>query len=418
MPDITPSPGKQRRQQLLQIYRAALLAVGGEQVVSHYLAQYPVSGKWAVVAIGKAAAAMAMGAQTALGEGLYSGLVVTKYGHADPRLGQGPWVVMESGHPLPDENSLEAGKALLEYLDSLPDEIPVLFLLSGGASALVEALPDGVTLAELERVNDWLLGSGLAIGQMNSVRKQLSLIKGGRLVRYLAGRHCLQLLISDVPGDDPAMIGSGPLYPSSREPLPDNLPAWLSSLLPPNEPQLTEDAAFSANVETRLIATNELARKAAANKAQELGYQVHDHPGHFKGQVEALATEFVQTLMHGAPGIHLWGGESSVLLPENPGRGGRNQHMALMAARLIAGCDDILLLAAGTDGTDGATEEAGALVDGGTVLRGEEEGYSVATALNSADSGHFLEASGDLIETGPTGTNVMDLVIGWKGREG
>jgi len=408
----------QRRQQLLSIYLAALRNVKGEHAVEAYLGRHPLQGEWAVVALGKAAASMSLGAQAVLGMQLHSGLVITKYGHSEPRLAEGPWQVMESGHPVPDEASLAAGEALLHYLDTLPSELPLLFLLSGGASALVEALPEGMTLAELERVNDWLLGSGLGIGQMNSVRKQLSRIKGGRLVQHLHGRHCLQLLISDVPGDDPATIGSGPLCSAADEPLPESLPVWLQELLQRGEAKPDRDDACFNSIETHLIASNDLARQAAVDKAREMGLPIHDYPGYFEGQAEALAEEFVQALLKGEPGIYLWGGESTVRLPENPGYGGRNQHLALTAARQLSGHNNILLLVAGTDGTDGATEEAGALVDGGTVLRGEVEGYSVAAALAGADSGRFLEASGDLIETGPTGTNVMDLVIGWKWREG
>jgi glycerate 2-kinase len=411
MTDIHPD---QRRQQLLTIYQAALRSVNGERAVEGYLQQHPLQGEWAVVAIGKAASAMAMGAQVALGSQLHLGLVLTKYGHMDPRLDGTLFQVMESGHPLPDEASLAAGETLLSYLDTLPDDIPVLFLLSGGASALVEALPEGVMPAELERVNNWLLGSGLAIKQMNSVRKRLSRIKGGRLARHLGGRRCLQLLISDVPGDDPATIGSGLLYPSADEFLPDTLPDWLQALLQHGEEAPVPGDSLFDSIETHIIASNDLARQAVLRAAQGMNLEVYDHPGPFQGQAEALAVEFVQALLQGEAGIYLWGGESTVRLPASPGRGGRNQHLALAAARMLAGHGNILFLAAGTDGSDGPTEEAGALVDGATVKRGEEDGGSAVRALARADSGTFLEASGDLIETGPTGTNVMDLAIGWK----
>jgi hydroxypyruvate reductase len=343
--------------------------------------------------------------------------VITKYGHSDPRLQGETWRVLECGHPLPDENSLAAGATLLEYLDSLPDGLPLLFLLSGGASALVEALPEGLDLTALERVNNWLLGSGLAIGEMNTVRKRLSRIKGGRLARHLRGRRCLQLLISDVPGDDPATIGSAPLYPATEGALPENLPDWLMHLLEGSETApVAADSVFDT-IETQVIASNDQARHAAAQAAAAMGLTVTDYPGHFQGRVEQLATKFVAELSTSAPGLHLWGGESSVVLPPGPGRGGRNQHLALAAACLLAGRERCLLLAAGTDGSDGPTEEAGALVDGMTVKRGEEEGMSAEKALLEADSGRFLEASGDLIETGPTGSNVMDLVIAWSWDE-
>ena len=214
-------------------------------------------------------------------------MVITKYGHGDPRLAAPRWQLLESGHPVPDDNSLAAGEALLTYLHSLPDELPLLFLLSGGASALVEAPPQGMSLADLARTNDWLLGSGLDIAAMNALRKRFSRIKGGRLLRHLRGRRCLQLLISDVPGDDLATIGSAPLYPSAEQPLPQQLPDWLRALLaqavappPANTPQL-------AAVESHIVADNAIARRAARERAEALGLTVFDHPGHFQGDAEA-----------------------------------------------------------------------------------------------------------------------------------
>lgn len=406
------------RQQLLTIYLAALRAVNGEVAVSRYLTEHPLDGKWAVIAVGKAAAAMAMGAQKVLGEQLHTGLVITKYGHSDPRLDSKRFEVLESGHPVPDESSLLAGERLLLRLDTLPDEIPLLFLLSGGASALVEALPPGIGLDELGRVNSWLLSSGLAIEQMNRVRKQLSLIKGGRLARHMKGRRCLQLVISDVPGDDLATIGSGPLQPSSDTPLPELLPRWLVDLLKRTETAPTNVDPVFDTIETHIVASNAIAQAAAAKAARELGIPVYEHSSHFQGMADRCAQSFTREVLEGKPGMYIWGGESSVGLPPDPGRGGRNQHMALAAAFELAGQENVLFLAAGTDGSDGPTEDAGALVDGGTKMRGEDEGYSIKESLKRADSGRFLEASGDLIETGPTGTNVMDLVLGWKWNVG
>ena len=402
------------RQQLLSIYQAALRSVNGELAVKTYLEEHPLSGEWAVVAIGKAAASMAMGAYKHLGEGLSSGLVITKYGHADPRLLGTQWQLLESGHPLPDENSLASGEALRKYLAQLSDDMPLLFLLSGGASALVEVLPEGMGLDELQRLNDWLLASGLAIDEMNAVRKRLSLIKGGRLARHLRGRRCLQLLISDVPGDDPAIIGSAPLYPCEEHALPASLPLWLQPLLASAETPPAPEDPFFETIETHIIASNEQARQAAVKAAQVAGIEVINHTGCFQGKTESLAAEFVSELLSSPAGLYLFGGESSVQLPPHSGRGGRNQHLALAAARLLSGKERCLFLAAGTDGSDGPTEEAGALVDGMTIQRGEEEGMSAYKALLDADSGHFLEASGDLVETGPTGTNVMDLVMAWR----
>ncbi len=408
----TESSLQQRRTQLLQLYRVALDAVCGDKVVLQFLQNIAVSQPTSLIAIGKAAAAMAMGAQQVLGEQLRAGLVITKQGHSEPRLDARRIVQMESAHPIPDATSLAAGHALLAFLETLPDDEPLLFLLSGGASALVEVLPTGMTARQLAELNNWLLASGLTITEMNAIRKRLSCIKGGRLIPYLRGRHCLQLLISDVPGDVSSVIGSGPLIAEPEiPPITTPLPPWLQSLIDAH-PEMNTDSV--ANIDSHIIASNDLAREALMAAAQQMGLTTYNHPGHFQGDAETLAAQFCEALLHAPVGLQIWGGESSVVLPEHPGQGGRNQHLALAAARYLLGHDNLLLLAAGTDGSDGPTEDAGALVDGGTVQRGEWEGEDALDALEGAKSGRLLEASGDLIQTGPTGTNVMDLVIGWK----
>jgi glycerate 2-kinase len=402
----------QHRRQLLQLYRVALDAVSGEAAVTRFLQANPIQEHCSVVAIGKAATAMALGAQQTLGELLRTSLVITKQGHSNSRLDALRMVQLESSHPIPDARSLAAGDALLGFLAALPADEPLLFLLSGGASALAEVLPPGMMEEQLTEVNRWLLASGLPISEMNAIRQRLSRIKGGKLIPYLKGRRCLQLLISDVPGDELRVIGSGPLIPQiAPAPILASLPAWLQQLLASQTPPSIND---DTHIESHIIASNEQACEALAAAAQQLGVEVHHYPGHFQGEATDIAAQFCETLRHAPLGLYIWGGESSVQLPEHPGLGGRNQHLALAAARYLSGHDNLLLLAAGTDGSDGPTEDAGALVDGGTVQRGEWEGMSAIDALQTADTGRFLEASGDLIQTGPTGTNVMDLVIGWK----
>ena len=375
---------QQRRERLLQLYQTALQAVSGERAVSRYLQQHPIAGPCSLIAIGKAAAAMARGAQQGLGERLRQGLVITKHGHGDPALKPTKFRQLESSHPIPDESSLAAGEVLLRYLVGLPEGEPLLFLLSGGASSLVEVLSEGMSAEELADLNRRMLASGLSIGEMNARRKALSQIKGGKLIPFLKGRRCLQLLISDVPGDELSVIGSGPLI------------------------------AAAENIESHIIASNDVAREALIEAALRMGLKVFNHQGHCEGDAETLAAQFCDELLLGEAGIYIWGGESTVVLPDAPGRGGRNQQLALVAARYLSGHDDVLLLAAGTDGSDGPTEDAGALVDGGSVQRGEWEGLEALDALQRADAGTFLEASGDLIQTGPTGTNVMDMVLAWK----
>jgi hydroxypyruvate reductase len=401
------------RRNLLEIYRAALAAVEGRGAVRRHLQAHPLEGPLHLVAVGKAATSMTLGALDALGDQISDGLVICKHGHGDPELERvGRLTYLESDHPVPGEQSLAAGRALVDYFDRAPDAARFLVLGSGGASSLVELLPEGCDLAWLQRLTDWLLSGGYDIGTMNRVRKAFSRIKGGRLRRWLRGRPALNLLISDVPGDDPAVVGSGLLVPDhgALAPLPDELPDWARL-------QLHDTADVDAQedrVDTVLVARNADARAAAREAAVGLGYAVFADDGDLDGDAVEAAHALVAQLVADAPGLRIWGGETTVQLPEAPGRGGRNQHLALAAALELAGRNDMLLLAAGTDGTDGPGEDAGALVDGGTVRRGELHAGAAATCLARADAGTFLAAAGDLLQTGPTGTNVMDLALGLR----
>lgn len=411
-------PLRQRhRHNLLTVLHAALAAVNGRKVVREYLQAHPVQGNVCLIAVGKAAAAMTRGAFDALGDRIVRGLVITKSGHCDTHLlGALPVMCVEAGHPLPDERSLKAGATLVEFLQSAPPDARLLFLISGGASSLVEVLPLGLGLEELHRANAWLLASGLDIGRINRVRKSLSCIKGGRLAAYLRGRPALALLISDVPGDDPSMIGSGMLGPAGSPrglddiDLPDWLVAW-TRLAPPAP--VVGDPVFRG-VQTKIVARLADARRAAASHARGLGYEVFLPEEFVAGDAAEAGRRLAREVAGSVPGLCIWGGETTVKLPPDPGRGGRNQSLALAAALEVAGRQDVLLAALGTDGTDGPTEDAGALVDGGTVSRMRLDGLDAARCLAAADAGTCLEASGDLIHTGPTGTNVMDLIIGLK----
>ncbi|MBF0425113.1 MAG: DUF4147 domain-containing protein [Magnetococcales bacterium] len=400
------------------MFRAGLTRVDGRKVARAALA--PLACTWPavrLVAVGKAALAMTQGALAILGDRVRAGLVVTKAGHGGSLPPGVPIRILEAGHPLPDATSLQAGAALLDFLAADPartEEERGLFLLSGGASALVEALPDRVTLEDLRRVNGWLLGSGLDIHQMNRIRKRLSRIKGGRLAAHLAGRSATVLLLSDVPGDNPASIGSGPLLPELDTPLPEGLPTWLRELLdrvPP--PPVPGDPMF-ARIDTRLIGSVGDALRAAGLRARCRGWHVRLAAGTLSGDAATQGAAVAAALLQGAPGVYLWGGETTVVLPPNPGRGGRNQHLALAAAQVIQGREDVIILAAGSDGSDADSPWAGAVVDGKTIARGQAAGHDPVQALARADAQAFLAASGGLLATGPTGTNVMDLVIGLK----
>ncbi|MDB6087333.1 MAG: hypothetical protein JWN85_117 [Gammaproteobacteria bacterium] len=331
---------------------------------------------------------MALGAHDALGTAIERTLIITKDGHVLPQLAAMPGSeIYESAHPVPDERSLAAGARLLRWVDDLPEFVDPLFLVSGGASSLVEVLEPGICLADLERITSQGLAEGIAIGELNARRARLSLIKGGRLAARLNGRIARALFISDVPGDDPAVIGSGLLGPAG----------------------VTPD-----RIERKVVASIDHAIDSVAAAAMELGLEVGLSARRFDGDVMRLAVRFAHELHLNTSEVRVWGGESTVQLPEHPGRGGRNQHLGLAVARLIAGHSDLLLLAAGTDGTDGSTDDAGALIDAETCARLALVEIDADSCLQRADSGAALAATGDLIHTGPTGTNVGDLVIGLK----
>lgn len=378
-----------RRELLNDLLRAGLARVDGRRCVQEALSRPPgrPEGVVWVAAIGKAASAMALGAYAALGEALEALLLITKPGHVAPELRGCPAVeIHESGHPLPDERSLRAGQRLLEWLESLPPHVTPLFLISGGASALVEVPKAGVTLEEIARVSREGLAMELGISELNSRRARLSQIKGGRLAARLGGREGRALFLSDVPDDDPTVIGSGILAP----------------------------APGGDRIQRQVIASVDMAVEAVLEAAAERRLSARRAARRFTGDAGRLAVQFTHELALGQVQVRVWGGESTVRLPAHPGRGGRNQHLALSAARLIAGYPDLMLLAAGTDGTDGTTDDAGAVVDADTCGRIALMGLDPDDCLRRADSGAALEAAGALLRTGPTGTNVADLVIGLK----
>ena len=411
MPDRTEPHAR-----LLRVFAAAIASVEGGRTVRQALAAAPTDGPVWPCAIGKAAESMLLGACDALGANKTGGLLVTKAGHCDPRrLARLGITALIGGHPVPTSGSLDAGARLVAAIESLPGETEALFLISGGASSLVEVPIPGLALADLQRINQWLLGSGLPIDSMNLVRKSISRIKAGGLLRFLTGRRVRQLAISDVPGDEAGVIGSGLLVPDpdladgvGRLDLPDWLGEWVRHGLADRADCAQEGPAM------QLVATLRTAMDAAADLARREGLATWPHPAPLQGDAASAGRNLARALIGSAPGLHIWGGETSVRLSPHPGRGGRNQHLALAAAIEFAGRDDCLLLSAGTDGTDGPTEDAGALVDGGTLERAALAGLDAAAALARADAGTLLAASGDLIQTGPTGTNVMDVILGLK----
>ncbi|HUO94754.1 MAG TPA: DUF4147 domain-containing protein [Steroidobacteraceae bacterium] len=398
-----------RRGVLLELYASACEAVDGRRAVRAALAGAPTTGPVTLIAVGKAASAMTLGALDVLGGRVERGLVISRAGHLDAELGAWPVLErLEGDHPVPGAASLAAGEALLRFAAATPPATRVLVLVSGGASSLVEALPAAVTPEDLRRVNEWGLGAGIDIHELNAIRRRLSRLKDGRLAAALSHTDAEALLISDVPGDDPAVIGSGLVCALAKAPRP-RVPPWLADLL-----ERARDLPKGATLRARVVATLDDALAAAERAADQGGYSARRLAPAASGDASGAASRFAHELALATCDLLVWGGETNVHLPPRPGRGGRNQHFALEAARLIAGHDDLVVLAAGTDGTDGNSQDAGAIVDGTTLARGAAESLDASEALAAADSGSFLEATGDLLHTGPTGTNVGDIVLGLR----
>jgi glycerate 2-kinase len=398
--------------------RAALRAVDGRAAVASALPSLPLPPACPVLALGKAAPAMLAGAADVLGGRIGPALCITREDAARPgEPGFSGARVLYGDHPVPGERSLAAGRELLAFLDALPPGAPLLCLLSGGSSALAEALPAGVSAADLGRVNRWLIASGLSIEAVNRVRARLSCLKAGRLAQRLAGRRVVVLAISDVPDDDPATIGSGPWTPSPPAPLPAGLPDGFGPLLDLAPPAPLPAAAGLAAVEFHVIANGALALRAVATAARAAGVPCTRHAGGLDGPVGAASTGLLAALAAGPPGLHAWSGETTLTLPPAPGAGGRNSHLALTLSAALAATPDragCVALCAATDGSDGSGGGAGGWAEAAVIARGAALGLDARDALRRADSGTFLAATGDALVTGPTGTNVMDLVLAWR----
>ena len=390
---------------LLAIFQAALDSVSGETVVKNEIATGKYDNYSHFIAIGKAAEAMLSGVSS---HQIESALLISKHGHISKQFYENNKIeCIESDHPVPKAASIKAGKSLINYLENLPVKEPILFLISGGASALVEVLQDGWDLTQLQALTDYLLANAYSIDEINAVRRRLSTIKGGGLWEYVGERPVACLMISDVPDDDPAIIGSGLLFPVKESPLPHDIPKkWSEKLGNYSHNKAPESFSW------KIIACLGDAKKAAAAKAGSLNYQVKVMPCFLQGDASAEAKNCVKVLKENSNIVFIWGGETTVKLPENAGQGGRNQHLALSAAIEMKGLNDMHLLAAGTDGSDGMTMATGAVIDGLTVQQGEQQNLNASDYLKKADSNSFFKVTTNLITTGTTGTNVMDLVIG------
>lgn len=423
-----PDPGAARAL-LLRLFEAALRSGLPEYCLAPHLPP-PPKGRLVILAIGKAAASMAAAAEAhyaRMPAARLEGIALTRYGHARPtRFVE----VIEASHPVPDAAGLAAAARILDLARTLgPDDL-ALVLLSGGGSALATLPVQGVALADKQQLTRALLASGAPIADINCVRKHLSRIKGGRLAAAIAPAPMLTLAISDVAGDDPSVIASGPTVPdpTTREdalailaryriPLAASLRAALEAV--PESPRPGDPLFARARYE--IVASGAGALAAAAREAEAAGYEVLDLGDRIEGEARDVAVAHARLALKARAGGRrlaiLSGGETSITIedPARAGRGGRNQEYALALARALDGAPGVFALAADTDGIDGgwgaADDPAGALVFPDTLARARKLGLDPASALASHDSGGFFGRLGDLLKTGPSYTNMNDFRV-------
>ena len=381
-----------------------------------------------IVAIGKAAGPMAMAAAAELGARLAGGVAVVREAETVLPSSVGRLV---GSHPLPTGASFRAGAAVLSYVGHLTPLDRVLFLISGGGSSLAESPADGVGLSAVRRTTEALLASGAPIQSMNSIRRHLSALKGGRLAAATGAARWTTFAISDVVGDAPEEVASGPTVedPTTFADAQTAVERYgLTDRLPPAVLRHLEEGAAGRHVETikpgdprlaggrfQFVATNRLALRGAAAEAVRRGFRVVVTSGHLTGETLPVGTAFagkVSRIRSGRPVALLAGGETTVTLTEHSGTGGRNQEFALAGAPVLDGKAGRLVLSIGTDGVDGPTDAAGGWSDGQTMAKARALGIDVIARLARHDAYPTLEALGQLVRTGPTGTNVMDLHVG------
>ena len=391
-----------------------------------------------IVAAGKAAVPMTLATAEHLGDSLTCGVVVTKYGHGQTMDDQYSHHIdlFEAGHPVPDENSVRGAQAVADLARGATERDLVICLVSGGGSALLTLPVSGLSLDELQQLTDGLLRSGATINEMNTVRKHWSQIKGGNLARLAHPATVLTLILSDVVGDPLEVIASGPTVPDPTTV--EDARAILARYGLDRGSGVFDHGANERSVQRAwdfvetpkpgdevfervhhvLIGSNRLAAAATAAEAHQLGYNTLLLSTYVEGEAREVARVAAGLAkgvrVHGdpisPPACLIWGGETTVTV-RGKGRGGRNQELALAAALALDGWPEVLLMALATDGTDGPTDAAGAIATGETVAQARTLGLDPLAALDSNDSYTFFDTLGDLIRTGPTGTNVNDLLF-------
>ena len=409
-------------------YRDDLLSIGGQDYDLAGIERIWVAGG------GKAATAMVAALYEILGSRLHGGLVVTKYDHADPALDTGPVDVVEAGHPLPDAAGVEGATRMAALLASTTERDLVLAVISGGGSALLTLPSPGLELADLQATTGLLLRAGATIVELNTVRKHLSQIKGGGLARMAGGACVASLILSDVVGDPLDVIASGPTVPdpstyagaltilerygladSVHQAVRRHLESGLRGQLP-ETPKV--GSALFARVRNVIVGSNRLAAEAAVAEARARGLNALLLSTFVEGEareVARVAAALAKELVYRdrpvpRPACLVWGGETTVTV-RGQGKGGRNQELALAAALAMQDLPNVLLVSLGTDGTDGPTDAAGAVATGETIARAASLGLDSFAYLEDNDAYTFFDALGDLIRTGPTGTNVNDLLL-------
>lgn len=381
-------------------------------------------GRVIVVGMGKAGAPMAQATEELVGDEIDAGAVTVKYGHVLPTQ---KIRINEAGHPLPDENGVRATREIVSLVRGLAADDLVLCVVSGGGSALMEWLVEGVTLDDLRTLTAELLRCGATINEINVLRKHLSRVKGGQLARLAQPARVLALILSDVLGSPLDVIASGPTAPDSssfrdaldilethglREKIPANILVYLErgARGQAAETPKADDPLFE-RVTNLIVADNRIACDAAAQEARERGYAVEIVDTQIQGSAREVAVRFARRGLLAEPAsCFLGGGEPTVVL-RGHGKGGRAQELVLAAAREIAGAKNIVILSAGTDGTDGPTDAAGAIADNETIARAHALGLDENVFLENNDAYPFFRALDDLVVTGPTNTNVNDLMI-------
>ena len=402
---------------LVSLFHAAVDAASAQIGVPPNLPPAPC-GRTIVVGAGKAAAAMAKAVEDHW-QGPLSGLVITRYGHGVPCR---TIEVVEAGHPVPDEAGRTAAERMLRAVQGLTEDDLVLALISGGGSSLFSLPAPGISLADKQTVTRALLTSGAPISDINCVRKHLSAVKGGRLALAAQPAAVRSLIISDVPGDDPATVASGPTVPdpTTRQQalailekyaiaIPHAVRSWLDD--PASETPKPDERTF-ARVENRVVARARDALAAAARMAEARGIAVLDLGDAIEGEAREVAREHAQlALRHARKGrasVLISGGETTVTV-KGRGRGGRNSEYLLALALALGGAPGIWAIACDTDGIDGTQSNAGAMLTPDTLARGRHLGVDAQEELLKNDAYGFFQTLGDLVETGPTRTNINDF---------